>query len=129
MKKEQTSVSNPDELNKYLQRSSFVVWLILGIVASILIAFFVWSMIYKVKVKISGLADISGGEVTLHVEEKSLNQLEVGQKVYIQNQELEISSFDDNKQPIVTKSTLEDGEYPYYIVIKEAKPIEFLIGK
>ena len=129
MKKERASVSNPDELNKYLQKSSFAVWFILGIVISILLSFFVWSMIYKVKVKISGLADISSGEVTLHVEEKSLKQLEIGQKVYIQNQELEISSLDDNKQPTVTKSTLEDGEYPYYIVVKEVKPIEFLIGK
>ena len=129
MKKERASVSNPDELNKYLQKTSFVVWFILGIVVSILLSFFVWSMIYKVKVKISGLADISSGEVTLHVEEKSLKQLEIGQKVYIQNQELEISSLDDNKQPTVTKSTLEDGEYPYYIVVKEVKPIEFLIGK
>lgn len=129
MKKERARVSNPDELNKYLQKSSFVVWFILGIVVSILLSFFVWSMIYKVKVKISGLADVSSGEVTLHVEEKSLKQLEIGQKVYIQNQELEISSLDDNKQPIVTKSTLEDGEYPYYIVVKEVKPIEFLIGK
>jgi len=129
MKKERASVSNPDELNKYLQKSSFVVWFILGIVVSILLSFFVWSMIYKVKVKISGLADISSGEVTLHVEEKSLKQLEIGQKVYIQNQELEISSLDDNNQPTLTKSTLEDGEYPYYIVVKEVKPIEFLIGK
>lgn len=129
MKKERASVSNPDELNKYLQKSSFVVWFILGIVVSILLSFFVWSMIYKVKVKISGLADISSGEVTLHVEEKSLKQLEIGQKVFIQNQELEISSLDDNNQPTLTKSTLEDGEYPYYIVVKEVKPIEFLIGK
>lgn len=129
MKKERASVSNPDELNKYLQKTSFVVWFILGIVVSILLSFFVWSMIYKVKVKISGLADISSGEVTLHVEEKSLKQLEIGQKVYIQNQELEISSLDDNNQPTLTKSTLEDGEYPYYIVVKEIKPIEFLIGK
>ena len=129
MKKERASVSNPDELNKYLQKSSFAVWFILGIVVSILLSFFVWSMIYKVKVKISGLADISSGEVTLHIEEKSLKQLEIGQKVYIQNQELEISSLDDNRQPTITKSTLEDGEYPYYIVVKEVKPIEFLIGK
>ena len=129
MKKERARVSNPDELNKYLQKSSFAVWFILGIVVSILLSFFVWSMIYKVKVKISGLADVSSGEVTLHVEEKSLKQLEIGQKVYIQNQELEISSLDDNRQPTLTKSTLEDGEYPYYIVVKEVKPIEFLIGK
>ena len=129
MKKERASVSNPDELNKYLQKSSFAVWFILGIVVSILLSFFVWSVVYKVKVKISGLADISGGEVTLHVEEKSLKQLEIGQKVYIQNQELEISSLDDNRQQTLTKSTLEDGEYPYYIVVKEVKPIEFLIGK
>ncbi len=129
MKKERANVSNPDELNKYLQKSSFAVWFILGIVVSILLSFFVWSMIYKVKVKISGLADISSGEVTLHVEEKSLKQLEIGQKVYIQNQELEILSLDDNRQPTLTKSSLEDGEYPYYIVVKEVKPIEFLIGK
>ena len=129
MKKEQASVSNPDELNKYLQKSSVIFWLILGVVASLLLAFFIWSMIYKVKVKVSGLANISGGEVSLHVEEKSLKQLEIGQIVHIQDQELEISSFDDNKQPILTKSTLGDGEYPYYIVIKEVAPIVFFIGK
>ena len=129
MKKDNTTVSSPEELNKYLHHSSFAVWLILGVIVSILLAVFVWSIVYKIKVKISGLADVTSGEITLHIKDKSLNKIEIGQKVYISNQEFEILSFEDNNQPVVSKTTLEDGEYSFYIVIREVKPIEFLISR
>ena len=127
MKKENVSISNPDELNKHLQSSSPMTWIVLGVVIAMIIAFFAWSAIYKLKLKISGTATVAGGEVALHVSEENLSKVEVGQTVYIQNVQTDIFTFDDNGQPVVYNVELADGEYTYSIVIGEVHPIDFLI--
>jgi len=126
MKKQSKNITNLDELSKHLKYSSPIIWISLSIIISILLGFFVWSFIYKIKVKITGIADINNGMATLHVDEAKLNELKEGQKVYISNQEGQILSFNDN-QPVVSTFTLDDGEYDYYIVIKEIRPIDFLL--
>lgn len=129
MKKKNISIASPDELNKHLQYTSPTTWIVLGATIAILIAFFAWSFIYKIKVKLTGTANIVGGEVSLNVEESSLNKLKVGQKVYISELEGEILSFYDNGQPHVTTFDLDNGEYTYCIVINEVRPIDFLLSK
>ena len=127
MKKNNKTITNPDELNKNLQYSSPVTWIILTVVILLLLGFFIWSCIYSVKIKISGMANIAKGQVTLVVEEKSLSKLQVGQKVYIAGQEGEILSFKD-ELPVISSFSLNDGDYEYYIVIGEKKPVDFLLG-
>lgn len=129
MSKKNVTISNPDELNKHLQYSSPVTWIILSLVILLIAGFFTWSALYKLDVKVSGNATISGGVATLNVNDDSLSKLEVGQKVYISKQEGEILSFDENKQPVVSNFPIGDGEYSYYIVIKQIRPINFLIDK
>ena len=129
MKKKDISVSNPDELNKHLQHTSPITWLVLGLVTAMIISFFVWSFIYKIPIKLLGQASISSGEVTLVVKDKDLNKLEVGQPVYILDKQGEILSFNDDKQPVISHFDLADGDYEYKIVLKETRPIDFLIGK
>ena len=126
MKKRSKSITNPDELSKNLQYSSPITWITLTIIMILLIGFFTWSFIYKIKVKITGTADIAGGVVTLHVDEAKIDELKEGQKVYISGQEGQILSFNDN-EPVVSTFTLADGEYDYYIVIKELRPVDFLL--
>ena len=128
MKKEDIKISSPDELNKHLQHASPFTWTILFVVIALLIGFFVWSLIYKVKVKITGKAYVESGEATLYVDESSLNKLKAGQVVYVSNQQGYLSFNDENK-PIVSQLTLEKGEYTYQIIIKEMKPFEFLINR
>lgn len=128
MKKENVTISNPSELNKHLQHSSPLTWLTLGVTAAIIVAFFAWAAIFKLKVKISGMANVHSGEATLIVNDSSLSELKAGQTVYISNQEGLLSFNDDNK-PIVSNLTLNDGDYSYYIVVKEVRPIDFLFGK
>ena len=43
MRKERETINNPDELNKLLQRNNPLVWIILGVVLILLVAFFVWA--------------------------------------------------------------------------------------
>ena len=128
MKKEKISITNPDELNKHLQYTSPSTWIILGLVLAILISFIVWSCIYKIELKIKGMATVNDNVVTLHVEESSKDKLAVGQKVYISNLKGEITAINDGT-PTVTTFDLEDGDYPYQVVIREIKPIDFLINK
>ena len=125
--KEKKSFSNPDEFNKHLQYTSVTTWVILGIVILSLAALFTWSFVYKIQVKITGKAVISSGEATLVVEQSQKSQLAVGQKVYIADKVGEILSIQDGN-PIVSLFELEDNEYTYTIVVKELKPIEFLIS-
>lgn len=129
MKKNVTSITNPDDLDKVLKHTSPFTWISLGIVAALLMAFFAWSLIYKIAIKITGIANVNSNEITLHVEESRLNELAVGQKVYINDKNGEILSIKDDGQPVVSNMNLEDGEYTYSIVLKEVHPFEFLIGK
>lgn len=128
-KKKNVNISNPDELNKHLQYSSPVTWIVLSAVLLLLAGFFTWSVLFKFVVKITGTATISSGQVTLNIQPSSLRKLQVGQKVYISEKEGEILSFDENDQPVITNFAIDDGEYPYYVVIKIARPIDFLISK
>lgn len=129
MKKNTTNVSNPDELNKYLQNASPVTWIILFLVVVMIAGFFAWSFFARIKVRIIGNASISNHVATLHVEEKDLERLEVGQVVTINNQEGKILSFNDDKTPVVSSFTLDDGEYTYSITVREIRPIDFFTGK
>ena len=126
-KKERIGISNPDELNKHLQYTSVTTWVVLGAVILSLVGLFTWSFVYKIQEKITGKASISSGAVTLTIEESQKPRLAVGQKVYIADKVGEIKSIDDGN-PIVSLFDLEDGSnYTYTIVIKEMRPIDFLI--
>ena len=125
MKKKQAKISNPDELNKNLSYNSPVTWIVLGTVILLLAGFFAWSLIYKIQIKLFGTANITSGAVTLTLNDESKSdQLKVGQKVYVSNDEGEISFKDDNHIE-VKDIDLADGEYTCYVVINELRPIEF----
>ena len=128
MKKQNVSISNPDEFNKRLQHTSPGTWIILGAVVAILVAFFVWACTFTLVDKVTGLANIVGGQVALQLRSEDLDRLMVGQKVYIEDKEGEILSVTD-ETATVTTFELSDGEYNYTIIVREMKPIDFLIGK
>lgn len=126
-KKDRIGITNPDELNKHLQYTSVTTWVVLGAVILALAGLFIWSFIYKIQEKIFGKASIASGAVTLTIEESQKPLLAVGQKVYIADKVGEILSFNDG-DPVVSLFDLEDGsDYTYTIVIKEMRPIDFLI--
>ena len=126
-KKEKSGISNPDELNKHLQYTSITTWIVLGAVILSLAGFFTWSFVYKIEEKITGKAAISSGAVSLTIEESQKPLLAAGQKVYIADKVGEILSINDGN-PVVSLFDLEDGSnYTYTIVVKEMRPIDFLI--
>lgn len=128
MKKQQIRISNQEEFNKHLQHTSTTTWVVLGAAVVGLISFFAWSILYKIDIKLMGKANIASGAVTLELKESDLRKLKVGQKVYIEQKEGEILSFQDD-QPVVSNYELSDGEYTYKIIIRKARPIDFLLGK
>lgn len=128
MNKDKISISSPDDLNSHLQRTSIITWLTLILVILVLGAFFVWASIAKIPVKvITGDAHIQNGNVTLHVEEKDLEKLKVGQTVYILEVKGEILSIEEDGQPVVSTFDLPDQDTKYTIWIEEIRPIEFLL--
>lgn len=128
MKKQEVKISNQEEFNKHLQRTSPITWIVLGLVIALLGGFFTWGYFYKVTAKVMGIANIVNGEATLQVKEADVKKLMVGQKVYIEELEGEIISFLDD-QPVVSNFELADGEYTYKVIIGEKRPIDFLFGK
>ena len=101
MKKQQIRISNQEEFNKHLQHTSTTTWVVLGAVIVALVSFFAWSILYKIDIKLMGKANIASGAVTLELKESDLSKLKVGQKVYIEQKEGEILSFQDD-QPVVS---------------------------
>ena len=128
MKKATPAISNPDELNKHLQRTSPVTWIVLGSVIALLLSFFAWSFLAKLPIRVMGSATLSNGEASLHVEESDLKKLAVGQKVVMEGKEGVIESY-QGETPKLSAFDLADGEYACYVVIQEKRPIEFFWDK
>lgn len=128
-KKEGVRITSPDELDKHLQSSSPATWIVLGAAIGAMLAFFVWSFLYKIPVKLSGSATVEAGQATLVVNEQAKDKLAAGQKIYILDQE-GVLAFDGD-QPVVYNLNLDDGNYTYRtdLVIHEIRPIEFLLNK
>lgn len=126
MKKPAPSISNPDELNKRLQRTSPVAWVSLAVCVLAMAGFLAWSFLYRFQDKIVGSAHIDNGQTTLVVDASKKNKLAVGQKVYIAEQVGEIVSL-DNDNLVVSSFSLPNGDYTYTIV-REVRPVDFLIG-
>lgn len=128
-KKEGVRITSPDELDKHLQSSSPATWIVLGAAIGAMLAFFVWSFLYKIPVRLSGSATVEAGQATLVVNEQSKDKLAAGQKIYILDQE-GVLAFDGD-QPVVYNLNLDDGNYTYRtdLVIREIRPIEFLLNK
>ena len=129
MKKENVRISSPDELDKHLQSSSPATWIVLGATIAAMLTFFVWSCVYTLPIRLSGLATVEAGQATLVVEEKDKGKLPAGEKVYILNQEGIVSYLDD--KAVVLNINLADGNYTYRtdIVIQNIHPIDYLINR
>lgn len=129
MGKQPTTISNPEELNKRLQYSSPITWAVLGSVLLLLGGLFAWASLAKVKAKLTGMATVVDHVVRLDIKKNDLSKLSVGQKVYILDLEGSILSLDEDNQPTISAFDLEDNTYPYTIVLKEVRPIQFLVGE
>ena len=131
MKKNNLSqkITNPEDLNNYLESTKPITWIILFSVIICLVGLFVWSFFAKITFKIYGTALIESGEVTLNIEESKLSELKVGQEVYISSQKGEILNIKEDGYPVISTFTLDDGQYDYYIVIKETKPVDYFFNK
>jgi len=126
MKKPAPSISTPDELNKRLQRTSPVAWVSLAVCVLAMAGFLAWSFLYRFHERIVGSAHIDNGQATLVVDASKKNKLAVGQKVYIAEQVGEIVSL-NNDNLVVSSFSLPNGDYTYTIV-REVRPVDFLIG-
>ena len=128
MKKPAQSIASPEALNKRLQKTSPATWAVLFGVIAILIGFFAWSFVAKIPVKLTGSASLVANKASLHIKEKDLAKVEVGQKVYILEQVGEVIS-KNGDTIIASPFNLADGEqYTYTLVVRELHPINFLIG-
>ena len=122
-------ITSPEKLNDYLKATSVTTWVLLGMIIVFLVGILIWSHLAKITYKIEGNATISSGEVKLEIDESRLNELKVGQIVYILDSEGEITSINDNGMPIISGINLSDGDYKYTIIIKTINPIEYLLNR
>ena len=127
MKKPVQSIASPEALNKRLQKTSPATWVVLIGVIAVLVAFFAWSFVTKISVELTGSASLVANEASLKIKEKDLGKIEVGQKVYILEQEGKVISKDGDKV-IASPFNLADGEQYTYTLFVEFRPISFLIG-
>lgn len=128
MKKENQNISNPDELNKILQKTNPLVWITLGIVLLVLVLLLVWSVVTTLEIKTHGTANVKSQMASIYVDEAKADGIDVGDKIYISDKEGEIVGVENDGHYTSSNIQLDDGEYDAYIVVKEIRPIEFLLG-
>ena len=122
-------ITSPEKLNDYLKATSVTTWVLLGVVMAFLVGVLIWSHLAEVTYKIEGKATISSSEVRLEIDESRLDELKVGQIVYILDSKGEITSIDDDGMPVISGINLSDGEYEYTLIIKTINPIEYLLNR
>lgn len=129
MKKENVNIASPDELDKHLQSSSPVTWVVLLSTIAAMLGLFIWSCVYTLPIKLSGAATVESGQATLVLNDEDKDKLVAGEKVYILDQEGVVSFVED--KPVVSNLNLADGRYTYRtnIVIKEIHPIDYLLKR
>jgi len=128
MRRENQNISNPDELNKILQKTNPIVWVILGIVLLVLVSLCVWAILTTLEVKVHGTANVTSQVASIQVNEEDVSKVKAGNKIYISDEEGVIASADNDGHFTSSVIQLADGEYDVYIVEKEIRPIAFLMG-
>lgn len=128
MRRENQNISNPDELNKILQKTNPIVWVILGIVLLVLVSLCVWAILTTLEVKVHGTANVTSQVASVQVNEEDVSKVKAGNKIYISDKEGVIASADNDGHFTSSVIQLADGEYDVYIVEKEIRPIAFLMG-
>ncbi len=128
MRRENQNISNPDELNKILQKTNPIVWVILGIVLLVLVSLCVWAILTTLEVKVHGTANVTSQVASVQVSEEDVSKVKAGNKIYISDKEGVIASADNDGHFTSSVIQLADGEYDVYIVEKEIRPIAFLMG-
>lgn len=128
MRRENQNISNPDELNKILQKTNPIVWVILGIVLLVLVSLCVWAILTTLEVKVHGTANVTSQVASIQVNEEDVSKVKAGNKIYISDKEGVIASADNDGRFTSSVIQLADGEYDVYVVEKEIRPIAFLMG-
>lgn len=129
MDKANQSINNPDELNKILQKTNPLVWITLAVVLILLAMLYAWAFVTTLEIKVPGKADVREQVATVYVDENKADEVQIGQKIYISNEEGTIANVTEDGGFISTPIKLDDGGYDSYIVVKEVRPISFLFGK
>ena len=128
-KKVNKNISGPEELDKILKRTNPVVWIVLGAHILLLLIFFLWTILATIEQKVEMTAVVSDQNVAIYSEEESVKSIAAGQKVYIDDEAGTVLSVEDDGTVLISDMPLKDGAYKCTIVIREIKPVEFLMNK
>lgn len=128
-KKVNKNISGPEELDKILKRTNPVVWIVLGVHILLLLNFFLWTIFATIEQKVEMTAVVSDRSVAIYSEEESVKSIAAGQKVYIEDEAGTVLSVEDDGTVLISDMPLKDGAYKCKIIIREIKPVEFLMNK
>ena len=122
-------ISGPEELDKILKKTNPLVWVVLGVIIALLLDLFLWAFLGTLEQKVSLPAKVSETKVAAFADETSKESLAVGQKVYIGDKEGTILSIENDGKVTISEVPVADGEYDCYVVIRQIKPINFLLDE
>ena len=122
-------IATPEKLHNQLQATSPLTWILLGVVILSLFGFFIWSLTANITYKLEGNLSVNNGNITINYDEKRKNELEVGQKIIINDIEGEITDISEDGKISISINNLIDGEYKYTIILRTIHPIRYLTNK
>lgn len=143
------SISSPDQLDDYVKVTNPSVWILLTGIILILVGVGAWGVFGTLDTKISVVGEISGGRLTVYVPEKEGKHLSVGDKVILNDSNLQIETVSD--RPVIFEARdpylchisnlgetdwvyivkcdatgLDDGIYEASIVTDTVSPMSFV---
>lgn len=126
-------VKSPDSLDNYIQVTSPSIWVVLISVIVLLIGFCFWSVFGNVNNSVSTIVRVRNGTAVCFVLINNRDTVTEGMKVRFKNSEgliekIENGSEDSYYATLSGIYVIDDGYYEGEIILKQYKPISFIIN-
>ena len=129
-KKRKERITSPEKLDVYLQVTKPSMWIVIGAVFAIVIAFIVWGSITTVDAEVNGYGSVTDGTVFCVVDETTARVVEEGQTLWVGKYKTQVTSVTEegSDSHIEAKLDIADGIYPTRLIIDNISPISYLIN-
>lgn len=132
-KKSIERIKSPEELDDYVRVSNPGVWLMLAAVSALLIGTCIWASLGTIDTVVKGEAVVLGGNVTCYIDEKDVNEVELGMPANVGDAKgivKGIENFSDRADTcrVIIEADIPDGQYDAEIVTESIKPMSFIFN-
>ena len=123
-------ITSPDRLDSYLQVTKPSMWIVIGAVLAIVIAFIVWGSVTTVDAEVKSFGSVTNGTLICPVDDTTARIVKEGQKLVVEGVETEVEHVTKEGEESVIRAriSIADGLYSVRIIVDDISPIQYLFN-